>query len=254
MGDPTRRQVLELLRDGERAVVELAAELPVSRPAVSQHLRVLKGAGLVTERREGTRHLYRVDPEGLAILRTYLERMWDDSLAAFKAAAEQDGEGAGPMIDPIRRSVAGDVFAREGLRGVHGEDGRMVAPPRAQPRGGSPRGQREGRAYRVGTLGRRTALRGDVGRQRGQLGHDPHVGPAPPARDRLEAERLTPPRPTEVDVSFIEQDDGQTRVDLEHRGWERLGDLAREGREAYATGWPRTFDVLFAQAANEEAG
>lgn len=94
MGDPTRRQVLELLRGGERAVVELAAELPVSRPAVSQHLRVLKGAGLVTERREGTRHLYRVDPEGLAILRTYLERMWDDSLAAFKAAAEQDGEGA----------------------------------------------------------------------------------------------------------------------------------------------------------------
>ena len=94
MGDPTRRQVLELLRDGERAVVELAAALPVSRPAVSQHLRVLKGAGLVTERREGTRHLYRVDPEGLAILRTYLERMWDDSLAAFKAAAEHDGEGA----------------------------------------------------------------------------------------------------------------------------------------------------------------
>jgi DNA-binding transcriptional ArsR family regulator len=94
MGDPTRRQVLELLRDGERAVVELAAELPVSRPAVSQHLRVLKGAGLVTERREGTRHLYRVDPEGLAILRTYLERMWDDSLAAFKAAAEHGGEGA----------------------------------------------------------------------------------------------------------------------------------------------------------------
>ncbi|MGZ8661155.1 MAG: ArsR/SmtB family transcription factor [Actinomycetota bacterium] len=93
MGDPTRRQVLELLRDGERAVVELAAELPVSRPAVSQHLRVLKGAGLVTERRKGTRHLYRVDPEGLAILRTYLERMWDDSLAAFKAAVEQDGEG-----------------------------------------------------------------------------------------------------------------------------------------------------------------
>jgi len=94
MGDPTRRQVLELLRDGERAVVDLAAPLPVSRPAVSQHLRVLKDAGLVTERRDGTRHLYRVDPEGLAILRTYLERMWDDSLAAFKATAEQDGEGA----------------------------------------------------------------------------------------------------------------------------------------------------------------
>jgi DNA-binding transcriptional ArsR family regulator len=94
MGDPTRRKVLELLRDGEHAVVELAAGLPVSRPAVSQHLRVLKGAGLVTERRDGTRHLYRVDPEGLAILRTYLEQMWDDSLAAFKATTELDEEGA----------------------------------------------------------------------------------------------------------------------------------------------------------------
>jgi DNA-binding transcriptional ArsR family regulator len=91
LGDPTRRRVLELLRAGPRPVVELAAELPVSRPAVSQHLRVLKGAGLVTERREGTRHLYRIDPEGLAAVRTYLEGFWADALAAFKAAAEQEG-------------------------------------------------------------------------------------------------------------------------------------------------------------------
>jgi DNA-binding transcriptional ArsR family regulator len=91
LGDTTRRAVLELLRDGPRAVVDIAAELPVSRPAVSQHLRVLKGAGLVSERRSGTRRLYRVDPEGLAALRTYLESFWTDVLAAFKEAAEQEG-------------------------------------------------------------------------------------------------------------------------------------------------------------------
>ena len=91
LGDPTRRAVLELLRDGPRAVVDIASELPVSRPAVSQHLRVLKGAGLVTERKDGTRHLYRVDPDGLAALRTYLESFWTDALAAFKEVAEQEG-------------------------------------------------------------------------------------------------------------------------------------------------------------------
>ena len=92
LGDPTRRAVLELLRDGPRAVVDIASELPVSRPAVSQHLRVLKGAGLVTERRDGARRLYRVDPEGLGALRIYLETFWTDALAAFKEVAEQEGE------------------------------------------------------------------------------------------------------------------------------------------------------------------
>jgi DNA-binding transcriptional ArsR family regulator len=71
-------------------VGEIAAGLPVSRPAVSQHLRVLKQAGLVTERKEGTRRLYRVDPEGLAGLRAYFERFWTDALAAFKVAAEAE--------------------------------------------------------------------------------------------------------------------------------------------------------------------
>ena len=91
LGDPTRRAVLELLRGGERPVGELAAVLPVSRPAVSQHLRILRGAGLVSERRDGTRRLYRVDPNGLAALRTYLETYWIDVLAAFKDAAEGGG-------------------------------------------------------------------------------------------------------------------------------------------------------------------
>jgi DNA-binding transcriptional ArsR family regulator len=90
LGDPTRRSVLELLRDRPRAVGDIAAKLPVSRPAVSQHLRVLKEAGLVTERQTGTRHLYRVNPDGLAELRDYLEGLWEEALATFKAAAEAE--------------------------------------------------------------------------------------------------------------------------------------------------------------------
>jgi DNA-binding transcriptional ArsR family regulator len=92
LGDPTRRTIFERLRDGPRAVGELAAGLPVSRPAVSQHLRVLKEAGLVTERRDGTRRLYRLDPRGLEELRAYFERFWDNALDAFKDAAERREE------------------------------------------------------------------------------------------------------------------------------------------------------------------
>jgi DNA-binding transcriptional ArsR family regulator len=91
LGDPTRRAVLEVLREGPLAVGDIASGLPVSRPAVSQHLRVLKGAGLVAERRDGTRHLYRIDDQGLAALRTYLEGLWNDTLAAFREAADQEG-------------------------------------------------------------------------------------------------------------------------------------------------------------------
>jgi DNA-binding transcriptional ArsR family regulator len=92
LGDRTRRQILERLRGGPMAVGELAAGLPVSRPAVSQHLRVLKRAGLVTERRNGTRRLYRVDTDGLAEVRDYFERFWTDVFAAFEAGAEAEAE------------------------------------------------------------------------------------------------------------------------------------------------------------------
>src|SRR5919199_2619381 len=91
LADPTRRAVFERLRGGPLAVGEIARDLPVSRPAVSQHLRVLKEAGLVTERREGTRRLYRIDPDGLAAIRDYFDDFWNEALAAFKAAAESEG-------------------------------------------------------------------------------------------------------------------------------------------------------------------
>jgi DNA-binding transcriptional ArsR family regulator len=90
LADPTRRAVFERLRGGPLAVGEIAEGLPVSRPAVSQHLRILKEAGLVTERRNGTRRLYRVDPAGIAAIRDYFDTFWTDALAAFKAAAEAE--------------------------------------------------------------------------------------------------------------------------------------------------------------------
>lgn len=92
LGDPTRRAIFERLATGPRAVGELARALPVSRPAVSQHLRVLKLAGLVTDAADGTRRIYRVDPAGVRALREQLDRFWDQALAAFKAAAENGGD------------------------------------------------------------------------------------------------------------------------------------------------------------------
>lgn len=92
LGDPTRKVIFERLADRPRAVVELADELPVSRPAVSQHLRVLKDAGLVIAQPVGTRRVYRVDPDGLAALRAELERFWGKALAAYKAVVEQPSE------------------------------------------------------------------------------------------------------------------------------------------------------------------
>jgi DNA-binding transcriptional ArsR family regulator len=90
LGDPTRRAIFERLARGPRAVGELASELPVSRPAVSQHLKVLKDAGLVVDTAAGTRRLYRLDPDGVGAVRAYFDAFWNQALAAFKAAVEQE--------------------------------------------------------------------------------------------------------------------------------------------------------------------
>lgn len=92
LGDPTRRAIFELLATRPRAVGELANELPVSRPAVSQHLKVLKQASLVTDSAEGTRRRYRVDPRGVHALRDYLDNLWDNALTAYAAAVEGEEE------------------------------------------------------------------------------------------------------------------------------------------------------------------
>jgi len=92
LGDSTRRQIFERLARRPLAVVDIANEFPISRPAVSQHLKVLKDAGLVIVHEQGTRRLYQVDPKGVELMRQYLDRLWDKSLASFKAFAELEGE------------------------------------------------------------------------------------------------------------------------------------------------------------------
>ena len=87
LGDPTRRAIFECLARGPKAVGQLAGELPVSRPAVSQHLRVLKQAGLVTDRANGTRRIYQIQQQGVQAIHAYLDQMWGQALASFQAAA-----------------------------------------------------------------------------------------------------------------------------------------------------------------------
>jgi DNA-binding transcriptional ArsR family regulator len=94
LGDRTRRRVFASLRQGNRSVGEIAEGMHVSRPAVSQHLKVLKQAGLVAVRSQGTRHLYSIDAAGIEALRTWLDGFWDDALTAFKKAAEREAAKA----------------------------------------------------------------------------------------------------------------------------------------------------------------
>ncbi len=92
LGDPTRHTIFERLAEGPLSVGELARELPVSRPAVSQHLKVLKDAGLVVDRRAGNRRIYQLDPVGVGALRAQLEQFWTKALTAYKAIVEEDVE------------------------------------------------------------------------------------------------------------------------------------------------------------------
>ena len=107
VGDGTRRAILERLLERPSAVGDLAAGLPVSRPAVSQHLRVLKDARLVRDRQVGTRRIYAVDPEGIGQVREYWERFWSQALAGFKAVADAETEQRAGNARKERRDADG---------------------------------------------------------------------------------------------------------------------------------------------------
>jgi len=94
LADPTRRSIFELLAGGSRSVVDIAGDVPISRPAVSQHLKVLKEAGLVTVRAHGTRRIYGLDPQGIAAVRDYFEQFWTSALASYGQAVERAMNGA----------------------------------------------------------------------------------------------------------------------------------------------------------------
>ena len=106
LADPTRREIFERLARAPSAVGELASELPVSRPAVSQHLKVLKDAGLVVHRSHGTRNVYEIDPNGLGALRAWLDQFWAAALDAFKAEVEKDEPSHSPAHGGAQPSAA----------------------------------------------------------------------------------------------------------------------------------------------------
>lgn len=100
LGDPTRRQVFERLAQGPRSVGEIAQDLPVSRPAVSQHLKVLKESGLVTGHADGTRRVYQINPAGLGQIRAWFDQFWESALLAFQTEVERDDAESGPGGKP----------------------------------------------------------------------------------------------------------------------------------------------------------
>lgn len=96
LGDPTRRAIVEILSGGDQSVQQIADRLPISRPAVSRHLRVLKGAGLVADRADGTRRIYQLRDEGVEAVRRYFAEVWDEAIVRFRIVAENTGAPTGP--------------------------------------------------------------------------------------------------------------------------------------------------------------
>lgn len=250
LGDPTRRRVFELLAERPLAVGAIAERIPVSRPAVSQHLRVLKDARLVTERREGTRRIYELDPAGLEAMKRYAERFWERAMAAYADEVETEGRKEGASMSEATRiapvivtasvgasvEVAWRVFT-EGIgrwwpfeiQSVGVEAGGEVATAVVEPRVG-------GRVYERWSDGAEKPW-GEV------------LAWEPPRRVVV----AWKPNPaavaaTEVEVRFTPEGSGTT-VELEHRGWERLGPGGDELREQYATGWPGVLAAYATAAA-----
>lgn len=253
LADGTRRAIVDRLARTDLSVNEIAEGLPVTRPAVSQHLAVLRAAGLVIDRREGTRRIYRLRPDGFDELRRYVEGLWDRALGSFAAAVEREEEPSMETneIEPVRRSVtvgasvdrAFEVFTNglgtwwplehHSVSVGGGEDDAAAAPPQTavlEPRVG-------GRVFERLADG----TEHDWGRV---------LVWEPPTRLVLAWQpNRDPQAPTEVEVRFIAEADGGTRVELEHRGWERLGADAERARESYAGGWPGVLE-RFAAAAD----
>ncbi|HET8979894.1 MAG TPA: metalloregulator ArsR/SmtB family transcription factor [Solirubrobacteraceae bacterium] len=244
LGDRTRKAIFELLLDRPRAVSELAGELPVSRPAVSQHLRVLKDAGLVSDQSRGTRRIYRVDPDGLAALRTDLERFWGQALTAYQAVVEQPTQGGGMSSHtqaiattvstsivvkaPIERAFA--AFTEE-FDQIKPREHNMLAVDIAEtvfePHAG-------GSVYDRG-------VDGSEYRWARVLAYEPphrvvfswDISP----RWQIESD---PDRCSEVEVRFVAETPERTRVSLEHRYLDRHGDGWDGLREGVGgdQGWP----------------
>ena len=241
LGDPTRREIFERVAGRPSAVGELARGLPVTRPAVSQHLKVLKEAGLVTDRRDGNRRIYQAQPDGVAALRAQLDRFWSQALATFKEVVEQDTGGrmstqaqaASVRTEivveaPIERAF--QVFVEDFDRIKPREHNMLdvdIAETVFEARAG-------GHVYDRG-------VDGSECRWARVLAYDPpdrvlftwDISPQwQPETD--------PARASEVEVRFTAETPDRTRVELEHRNLDRHGDNWEALREGVGSpgGWP----------------
>ncbi len=246
MGDPTRRAIVERLHAGPRAVGELAEELPVSRPAVSQHLRVLREAGLVTERRAGARRVYRLDPAGLAELRGSIDRLWTAALEGFKDVAESDARERSSMsTNTAELAVRKTITVAASIDSAFATFTERIEEwwPLASYSVGQERAEA---AFLEGRVGGRVYER----MQGGEEAHWAEVLAWEPPHRLVLAWRPNPAAaaPTEVEVRFAATGPDETRVELEHRGWERLGAEAAEAHASYDGGWDGVLD-LYREAA-----
>jgi DNA-binding transcriptional ArsR family regulator/uncharacterized protein YndB with AHSA1/START domain len=242
LGDPTRRAIFERLVERPRAVGELASEMPVSRPAVSQHLKVLKSAGLVFDRQAGKHRIYHVDPDGLAVLRAELDRFWNRTLTAYKAIAEQPAKeivmSTQAAATSVRASIVVDVPIERAFQVFTSDFGSFkpaehnmlevqVAETVLEPRVG-------GYLYDRG-------IDGTECRWARVLAYEPphrllfswDISP----RWQIEAD---PAKTSEWEVRFIAETPGRTRVEIEHRNLDRHGEGWEGVRDGVAggEGWP----------------
>jgi DNA-binding transcriptional ArsR family regulator/uncharacterized protein YndB with AHSA1/START domain len=241
LADPTRRAIFERLIEHPSAVGELAREMPVSRPAVSQHLKVLKDAGLVVDRRAGKQRIYQVDPEGLAALRAELDRFWTKTLAAYKAVVEQPTRGDPMSIQradtSVRRSIVVEAPIARAFK-VFTEDFGSFKPPEHnllkveisetvfEPKVG-------GFLYDRG-------VDGSVCRWARVLAYEPpnrvllswNINP----QWQIEKDPL---KTSEWEVRFIAETPRRTRVEIEHRNLDRHREGWQGIRESVASdqGW-----------------
>ncbi|MGR3491168.1 MAG: metalloregulator ArsR/SmtB family transcription factor [Shimia sp.] len=241
LGDPTRLALIERLKEGPCAVSTLAEGLPVSRPAVSQHLRVLAEAGMVDHTRDGQRRIYRLCPDGIQALKGFTDGLWDAALDAFAAHAQTLAQEAQMPLDPIVKTLtvplspeqAFEAFTRDLSNWWPVESHSLSAYEDETPKGVTvePREggqiietQHDGTKAPWGTItgwepGRRLAMTWHVGR---------------PAEEA-----------TFLDIRFEAQGTG-TRIILIHDGWDSLGTQATAIRDTYTTGWDLVLESGFA--------
>jgi DNA-binding transcriptional ArsR family regulator/uncharacterized protein YndB with AHSA1/START domain len=241
LGDPTRRAIFARIAERPRAVGELAGELPVSRPAVSQHLKVLKAAGLVVDRAEGNRRIYQADPAGLAALRAQLDTFWSQALATYEAVVEHDNEEERMTTPTEVTSVRNEVVVNAPVQRAFAVFTEQM--DRIKPREHNMLGVDIEETVFEPRVGGRIYDRGTDGSEcewATVLAYEPpervvfswnisphwHVEPDPSKR-------------SEVEVRFIAEDQQRTRVELEHRHLDHHGDGWEGARDGVAApdGW-----------------